>query len=265
VPRIATRDGRKIEFEPEGDGELVFAHANGFCKEVWHPVLEELDRPGYVSIDQPGHGGSDPLPPPIDWWDFAHNVLAVLDHIGSDEPIGVGHSSGAAALAMAEIARPGTFARLVLVEPIIFPGPHRRQDDHPLVRSALRRRVAFESRDAVMSSYRGRGPFVGWDERALLAYATHGFEATPAGWTLRCSPEVEAEGFRAATAHGAWERLGEIACPVDLVAGVGSDTHFEEFARRQAGRFRRSTLHMVPDANHFVPMQRPAELARIIR
>lgn len=247
-----------------GTPGLVLVHANGFCKEVWRPVIEDAGSPGHVSIDQPGHGRSGAPDPPFDWWDFGRNVLIVLDHLGITGVTGVGHSSGAAALAMAEILRPGSFERLVLVEPIVFPGPFARSDGHPLVHGALRRRAVFDSKDAARDSYRDRGPFRGWDDRALEAYLEHGFEQRTDGWALRCSPEVEAEVYRTSTVHGAWDRLPEIECPVDLVAGEHSDTHFEEFARRQAGRFRAAAVHMIPGAGHFVPMTHPTALAAIV-
>jgi pimeloyl-ACP methyl ester carboxylesterase len=264
VPTVAGVTGA-VAYERPGRSDLVFVHANGFCKEVWRPVVDELGSSNHVSIDQPGHGGSDAPAPPFDWWDFGRNVIAVLDAVGADRPVGIGHSSGGTALAMAEILRPGTFSRLVLVEPIVFPGPYGRSDGHPLVTGALRRRAIFESRDAAAESYRGRGPFAGWDERALDAYLTHGFHQTDAGWTLRCDPAVEAEVYRTSTVHGAWDRLGEVGCRVDLVAGESSDTHFEEFARTQAARFPDAVLHMVPEAGHFVPMTHPDVVAGIAR
>jgi pimeloyl-ACP methyl ester carboxylesterase len=247
-----------------GEPELVLVHANGFCKEVWRPVLEDLESHGYVSIDQPGHGGSDAPDPPFDWWDFGRNALAVIEEVGADRPVGIGHSSGAAALAMAEILRPGTFERLVLVEPIVDPGPYVREEGHHLANGAMRRRATFDSYEHALGSYRDRGPFRGWDDRALEAYVTHGFHLTDEGWTLRCLPEVEAEVYRTSTVHGAWDRLGEIECPVDLVAGARSDTHFEEFASAQMARFANATLHMIREAGHFVPMTHPDRVASVV-
>jgi pimeloyl-ACP methyl ester carboxylesterase len=254
-----------IAFEQAGDPRLVFVHANGFCKEIWRPVVEELGSLEHVSIDQPGHGESDAPEPPFDWWDFGRNALSVIDSVGADRPVGIGHSSGAAALAMAEILRPGTFERLVLVEPIVFPGPYERSDRHPLVVGAMRRRATFDSYAHALESYRGRGPFRAWDDRAIEAYVTHGFHMTDDGWSLRCEPEVEAEVYRTSTVHGAWDRLDEVGCHVDLVAGERSDTHFEEFASTQVARFPDAALHMIAGAGHFVPMTHPERLASLIR
>lgn len=41
---------------------MVFSHANGFCKEVWNPVVAELRKLGnedeILLIDQRNHGDS---------------------------------------------------------------------------------------------------------------------------------------------------------------------------------------------------------------
>jgi len=264
VATTLSHSGLTVAYEAAGDPEFLFLHANGFCKETWQPVIDELGRPGSVSIDQPGHGGSDAPPKPYDWWDFGRSCLAVIDKLGMERPIGVGHSSGAAALAMAEILQPGTFERLVLIEPIIKPPPYRRRDDHPLVATTMRRRVAFGSYEEALDAYRGRGPFAQWEERAIVSYVQHGFELTADGWTLRCPPDVEAEVYATSELHGAWERLEEVTCPVDLVVGEFSDTHHAAFAAEQVSRFPVARLVTVAGATHFVPMEKPAELAGLI-
>jgi len=264
MPVTRLRDGGQSAFVGRGDHRLVFIHANGFCKEVWDPVIEELPDVGYLTLDQPGHGGSSTPDPPFDWWQFSRAALEVIDDAGAERPIGIGHSSGAATLAMAEIVRSGTFERLVLVEPVLPPPPYRRIDQHPLIAGALRRTRSFPTSDAAFASYHGRGPFAHWDDRALRAYVEHGFVADDDGWSLRCAPETEAEVYRTSEAHAAWERLGEIECPVDIVLGSESDTMSPESAVRLTGRFTVGRLEVVEGASHFVPMERPAAVAELI-
>jgi pimeloyl-ACP methyl ester carboxylesterase len=75
---------------------------------------------------------------------------------------------------------------------------------------------------------------------------------------------VEAEFYRAATAHGAWDRLGEILCPVVIVIGEHSDTHTPEFADSLQARFSNARVVTVAGATHFVPMEKPREVAEIV-
>jgi pimeloyl-ACP methyl ester carboxylesterase len=269
VPPIVSHDGLPIavlrRVGPMPGPHLVVVHATGFCKETWLPMLDGvLSEHSFLAIDQRGHGDSAAPDPPFDWWDLGRDVLTAVAAVGWEEPVGIGHSSGAAALAMAEIMEPGTFRSLVLVEPIIFPGPFVRIEDNPMAETARRRRRTFGSASEAFASYAGRGPFAGWDDEALRAYVAHGFRPEGDSWALKCHPDVEAEFYRSATVHGAWDRLGEIGCPVLLVAGAGSESHPGSFVEQQASRFPDVGVRTVPDATHFVPMEQPEVLGSMI-
>jgi pimeloyl-ACP methyl ester carboxylesterase len=246
---------------------ILAVHATGFCKELWQPVLDPLlaSHPA-VAVDQRGHGDSPPIEAPFDWWVLGHDVLAVIDQTRWTETLGVGHSSGAAALVLAELVRPRTFTGLVLIEPIVFPGPFFRAAENPMSARALRRRSTFPSPQSALESYLGRGPFARWDDDVVHRYVEYGFRAGSAGgWTLKCAPHQEAEFYRGATLHGAWERLGEVGCPVVLVGGSDSESHPKSFLRAQADRFPTASVHIVEGATHFVPMEQPDAVALLIR
>lgn len=267
--RAVAHDGISVAFtlRPGSGPGLVLCHATGFCKECWDPVLGDplLDGVGALTIDQRAHGDTDAPPLPFDWWDNARDVLTVVDTVDWKRPVGVGHSSGAAALLMAEMLRPGAFECLVAVEPIVLPGPVGRWEDVPLARRAERRRARFPSLEEALGSFRGRGPFARWDDAVLEAYVAHGLRASGDGWELKCRPEHEAEHYRCAGASGAWDRLGEVRCPVVVVGGGDSDSHPPGFLRRQAARMPRSEVEIVAGATHFVPMERPGATAGLIR
>jgi pimeloyl-ACP methyl ester carboxylesterase len=263
--RVAAAGGSLAAAVWEGRGTPVLAvHATGFCKELWTPVARLLAPHPVVATDQRGHGDSAAPPPPYDWWDLGRDALEVLTGCGLEGPVGLGHSSGAAALVMAELLRPGTFAALVLVEPIIFPLPPLRMEDNPMTVAALRRRRSFASEAEAAASLRGRGAFAGWTEEALALYVRHAWRDEAGARVLKCAPETEAEFYRGATAHGAWARLHEVGCPVVLAAGRESTSHPVEFIAGMRERFAAARLEVIPGAGHFLPMERPDVVASLV-
>jgi len=249
-------------------GGILLSHATGFCKEVWTPVAEELHE---LSCDLPilawdyyCHGASDGLPHPIDWWQFgrqAHDVAATTTR----PRIGVGHSMGAAALAMAEVLQPGMFDLLILVEPIIFPPPYRRRSANPMSEVAIRRRDRFDTRREAYDNYVEKPAFADWDERALAGYVDGGLVSDGDGLVMSCRPDDEAEIFAAAYAHDLYDRLPEISCPAVLLMGETSTTHTRgataDLARRMGGPARWEEFD---GASHFLPMEQPLRLAALV-
>ncbi len=253
-----------------GGPAVLLAHATGFCKEVWRPVIEDLKATGLgidvLSFDQRGHGNSGSFARPLDWGSIARDVLAVLD--GRRGVIGVGHSSGGTALTLAEILAPGTFRSLVLIEPIIPPPPFKRNDDEPMALSALKRTRRFPSRAAAAERLHGKGAFVDWDERAFVGYLDGGLRPDPDGdddaVMLSCDPRDEAEFFQTLTEHRAWSHLGGIDPPVELIAGEESESHPPRRLGLLTSRMQLVTVTWVPRTNHFVPQQRPDVIAAAI-
>lgn len=238
---------------------VYLSHATSFCGAVWDPVVARLAGLETVAWDHPGHGGGPSIEPPVDWAQFGEYVLEVTDPGG----IGVGHSMGAAALAMAQIADPSRFRALVLIEPVIYPGPHARSDN-PMSERAERRRREYESRSEAAESFRERGAFVGWHPEAFDGYIDCGLIGEKPV-RLACDPMIEADIYRGSGAHDTWERLDTIEIPVLLLYGAESDTIPPRMAREQRARLHRAGLESVGHAGHFLPMERPELVADRVR
>lgn len=237
-----------------------FSHATSFCGAVWRPVRARLADIETFAWDHPGHGRGPELEPPVDWRVFGEYVLEVTEPGG----VGVGHSMGAAALAMAQAADPGRFRALVLIEPIVFPGPFRREERYSMAETAERRKSVFDSRQAAAANFREREVFRDWDQQAFAGYIECGFLGDDEV-RLACRPEIEADIYRAWKDHDTWDRLGSIDIPVLVMAGEFSDTITPEFAREQADQFAHAGVEIVAGTGHFLPMERPDLVAERVR
>ncbi len=257
-----------------GSPVALCCHATGFHGGVWAPLIAELGgRLRGWALDHRGHGRSDApvvVDGRIDWHGFALDVLGAVDALGlpTGRTVGLGHSMGGAALALAELERPGTFAGLWLFEPIISPpfGSGTGRDgaaapaDNPLALGAARRRPTFDSPAAALANYAGKPPLDRLRADALWAYVRHGFETTEHGVELRCRPEHEAATFAGAGGHDAFDRLGELRCPLVIAAGddaVGPGG----FAPQVAARAALGTVDRVEGVGHFGPLEAPRLLA----
>jgi pimeloyl-ACP methyl ester carboxylesterase len=83
---------------PDARPPLVLLHGLTFDRSMWQPALAELTRidPGRrtLAIDLPGHGGSTPWAS-YDIDSVAVALRTVVDELGVDRPIVVGHSLAA--------------------------------------------------------------------------------------------------------------------------------------------------------------------------
>ncbi len=264
---FVARDGIAIAYSEWGDAAatplVVFVHATGFCKELCAPIVDDLFATGTdfrgVALDQRAHGESGVPPHPFDWWDVGRDIVELV--AGADQVVGVGHSAGAATLLLAELSSPGTFAGLVLVEPIVFPPPYGRFPDNPMANGARRRRDRFVDREAASANWVGKPAFAGWEERAMRAYVTGGLRDDGDGVVLSCLRDSEAEFFTAATDHRGWDRLHEIDIPVLVIAGEYSTTHQEPFLGELVQKMPQAVSEVVPGASHFVWMEQPQLVA----
>lgn len=285
-PQFATSaDGTKIAYydhrhagNPHGR-ELVLGHASGFCAAVWCDVVEALSRDFQcVSYDTRGHGQSGQPSQSheryeaFDWERLADDLDAVIDSANLDRPIGVGHSSGAAAQVLLS-ERGDYLAAMYLFEPVIFDfdpprGPWRDRD---LCQRTRNRRVEFASREAAFSSFRERGPFSRLTDNALHGYVNHGFvQSDPAGQAdqshsairLILDPEDEAEIYALATDHFGYQRLGQITCPTAVAHGSTSKSFDQSQMLDVAKRIQQGEFCSFDGVGHFAPLEDPHVFAQ---
>jgi pimeloyl-ACP methyl ester carboxylesterase len=259
-----------------GEGPpLHLAHANGFPAASYRSLIGLL-TPHFnvVSLEARPLWSSDDPATLRSWDPMAADLRAGLRRRGLRGLLGVGHSLGGTLSALAAAAEPELFSALVLIDPVVFTRPRSwfwsatqrlgQASRFSLVRQARERRVDWPDRDALRAAYRDRRTFAGWAPEAFEDYLAAGFvDAADGGVRLRYPREWEARIFEVCPAD-VWRELTRIPVPVLFVRGEASDTFLRTASRRGRRELAAARSVEVPGSSHFLPFERPAEVAREI-
>ena len=253
---------------------LIFAHATGFHARVWDAVIEHFAHHRVIALDArwPGRSGGGPI---SDWRLAASDIAGLVDHLGVEGAVGIGHSMGAHLLLQCAADRPAAFAGLVLFDPVVLAPDYYDQPEteftpenpHP----TSRRKRHFASAEEMIERFAARDPYDIFAPRVFEDYCRHGLLPDPQGdgMVLACSPEVEASVYASSRSNRA---ILETAQKVDIPALVvrAKQTGFGDFKSSPTWPKlaeilpRGSDMHR-PDRTHFHPFEDPVDAARIIR
>lgn len=248
---------------------LLLAHATGFHGRVYRSLANELAANYHsVALDYRGHGdSSSPAEGDFHWHGYGQDTTTYAAHLDAKPLFAFGHSMGGAALLMAELEAPGTFAGLVVFEPIVMPAVIEipQGQDNFLATGARKRRSTFASFDAAFDNYRSKPPLSGWNASMLRDYVDYGFRDDGNGAvTLKCTGENEALTFEMGGSHGTFERLNEVTCPVLVVAGNIDGAGPAAMAETIALNMKNGSYKQFDQLTHFGPMEAPALVAATI-
>ncbi len=243
----AVLDGGKIHYEAAGRGgrTVVLIHGWTCDHTFWDAEVAALSsRYPVLAPDLPGHGRSGPTPDYL-MRCFARAVNAVLETEKPSRAILVGHSMDGAV--MLEFARlyPRKVLAIVAVD-AVFPDPEAAK---PLASWAARLEGpgAHEARAKMVG-----GMFTEATTPALRRKILKVMLETPAG---------TATGAMRGLADPSLWREDRIDVPM-LEIAAASSTHLTEEGLRR--RFLRAQLVRVPGTGHFLHMEKPAEVNRIL-
>ncbi|KAJ5085061.1 hypothetical protein N7532_009832 [Penicillium argentinense] len=174
------------------DVTIIGAHANGFPKELYEPLWDDMYerlrvhnrrirsiwiadvvQQGQSSVLNEAILGDDPS-----WFDHGRDLLFMLNQFQDQitQPIiGVGHSMGGMQLAHLSLMHPSLFQGLVLVDPVI-------QRENPSRKYALPstyRRDLWSSRAEAAEKFRSSTFYRSWDPRVLEKWIEYGLRDLP--------------------------------------------------------------------------------------
>jgi 2-succinyl-6-hydroxy-2,4-cyclohexadiene-1-carboxylate synthase len=232
--------------------ELVLLHGFTNTGASWDGVARALAPRAVHAPDIRGHGSSSEHLP-ISFAAVGLDVLAL-----AAGPLTLcGYSMGGRLALLTALAAPHRVERLVLVS--ASPGI---ADDGE---REARRRADFELAETIervpledfAQTWSLQPLFDGQSPEVRLAAHEDRLRNTSLGlaWALRRLGTGEMPPL--------WDRLPDLAIPVDLVVGE-RDPKFVAVNERMAQLIPRATLHVVAGAGHAVHLERPAEVAAVI-
>ncbi|RDH26771.1 Alpha/beta hydrolase family-domain-containing protein [Aspergillus welwitschiae] len=178
-----------------GDVTILAAHANGFTKELYEPLwddlLQHLQKLG-VSIraiwiaDAANQGASyvlneQKLGNEPSWFDHSRDLLHMVNFFRDRMPrpiIGMGHSMGACQLVELSLIHPSLFSTLVLIEPAIT-RYYTLQDNWLAPAASAARRDCWKNKAEAVSKLRQIHLYQQWDSRVLDRFLQYGLRDLP--------------------------------------------------------------------------------------
>ncbi|KAK3941613.1 alpha/beta-hydrolase [Diplogelasinospora grovesii] len=180
-----------------GDVTIIASHANGFVKEIYEPLWEDLVnflsthgiRVRGIWIADVAHQGQsgiineDKLGNDPSWLDHARDLLLMTNHFRGQMPrpmVGVGHSFGANIIVNLALLHPRLLNSLILLDPVLsnFRNIGPKYGFGPLQQSAVRRDL-WPSREEAVASFKRNRFYQTWDPRVLECWNKHGLRDIP--------------------------------------------------------------------------------------
>lgn len=231
---------------------LVLLHGFTNTGASWEPVVAALpERYRPLTPDIRGHGAASGRRPV--------SLDAVIGDVEALAPAFelAGYSMGGRLALHIALALRTRVRRLIL----IGAGPGLADASERAERRAADETLADEVEAMTIEQFAER-----WARTPVLAGQPAAVQAAIAAQRLRNTPAGLAAALRG-LGTGAlpplWDRLDELAVPVELVVGE-RDLKFRELAERMASRLPDARLHVVGEAGHAVQLEAPGTVAEII-
>ncbi|KAI8053520.1 Alpha/Beta hydrolase protein [Syncephalis plumigaleata] len=219
--------------------DVLLAHANGYHKELWHPVIKHLASASarFIAYDIRNQGDSAALntdkigKDDFLWTQNAADMQSIISHLKLRKPLlGVGHSIGGACVLSMEEDAPGTFQRLIALDPVCSPfspdDPGYDDTAKFIIGRSAKRRFQWNDREEAREKFLRREFFKVWDKEVLDLHLEHGLKKNPVTGevVLKCTPEQEVNTFLGNNlSKKSCDELPKIQCPVLFIGGYASE------------------------------------------
>jgi lipase len=248
----------------------LFTHATGFHGRLWDQII--VPNRQCFAIDLRGHGRSDKNLESYDWRRFGEDTAMVAKELGLRGAVGVGHSLGGHAMALAAAIEPSAFSSLLLVDPVIQM-PDRYDGHRKEVEFIARRRRRWKSAEEMFERFCLRPPFSAWQPEILHDYCEFGLLPDGDEFVLACPPEIEATIYERSN----WPDA-DISEELSLIQTVTTVMRSGKLMTREkfdlsasatdpnlASRMPNARDVYLPECSHFIPMEHPYSVLNALK
>ena len=250
-----------------------FYGGNSFTVGTYTPLLNALASDFDISsLALRGYWYDKPHAPRLTREQDADMLIEFLEKTQDKPIVGIGHSQGATATAIAAAKRPELFSQLYLIEPVTFTKkqaaiynllPRRFLLSREPFKSTLTKQSIWPSIDAYYEYLRAQRAYRRISDEHLLIFAEQSLAAnSDDSHTLMFAPEQELANYFGAPHIDA--ALKKLRCPYTLITGKPT-LFINHKVRKQWQKFvPDDSIISLSDYGHLLPMEAPELCAQVI-
>lgn len=240
-----------------GRPPLLFLHGLFGAGVNWHSLAQRLARDAWVLVPDLRNHGRSPHAVPMDYPSMGRDVLGLLDDLGVDSALTVGHSMGGKLAMWLALTEPQRIARLVVVDIAPVENPNRFEHIFAGLQAIdLERLESRAQADAVLAAYVDSAPV----RQFLLANLVR----QQGRWAWRINLPVLAASIGALTGFPRPAAEQQFHHPSLFIRGGRSSYVTDAHLQRVFELFPAARVETVAGAGHWVYAERPDEFAAIL-
>ena len=253
-----------------------FYGGNGFTVGNYKPLLTELATELDISsLAMRGYWYDKPKARVLTREQDADILIEFLENTQDAPIIGIGHSQGATATAIAAAKRPDLFSQLYLIEPVTFTQSQARL--YKLIpraiklkrqpfKSALEKQAIWSSVEAFYESLRNKSAYRRISDEHLYLFAEESLIQQADGrYTFIFSPEQEvANYFGIPYIDGALKKLNKTSISYQLIIGKHTIFINEKVRNNWKNIIPTHQITTMPKNGHLLPIEAPEQCADVI-
>lgn len=253
-----------------------FYGGNGFTAGVYLPLLTKLSESFTInSLAMRGYWYDLPSVKKLTREQDANMLIDFLERTQDKPVVGIGHSQGATATAIAAAKRPELFSQLYLIEPVTLTKsqklmidilPSRFKTGREPFKSTQVKQAAWESIQSYYDYLRAHRAFKRIDDNNLYIFAKNSLVENKQGQhSLLFAPEQElASYFDTPFVNDALKDLNTIDLPYTIIVGKPSMFISDKVRKTWQNLVPSERLIELSDNGHLLPMEAPEQCANII-